>query len=109
MHRIWWACLREQNRILTENFSRAAIKVGFGKYEADRRLKEVYKTQKAIKRVLVERWDAWEDARELAVEDPEVVVTEAGIEYQPLETRRVLEERDWTFTEKLARSRENVS
>jgi large subunit ribosomal protein L47 len=104
MHRLWWSCLREQNRLLTENFSRAAINIGYGKYEANKRIKEVHKTQKAIKRVLVERWDAWEDAKELQKDDPEVISTESGMKYVPMEQpernagrkrRKGGTERDW--------------
>jgi large subunit ribosomal protein L47 len=59
------------------------MKAGFGSLEAQERIQEVHKTQKAIKKVLVERWDAWEDARALALEDPDVQITARGIEYHP--------------------------
>jgi len=57
------------------------IKAGYGSYEASERRREIHKTQKAIKAVLKERWDAWEDARALALEDPDIKVTEFGTEY----------------------------
>jgi large subunit ribosomal protein L47 len=45
--------------------------------------KQVMKTQKAIKFALTERFYAWEDARTLALEDPEIDLSGKGNAYTP--------------------------
>jgi len=72
LHRLWWVCVKERNRIATEEYERLRIKAGYGEYEADKRDREVRKTMRGIKHVLTERWYAWEEARKLAETDPEV-------------------------------------
>jgi len=72
LHRLWWVCIKERNRISTEEYERQRIRAGYGEYEASNRDKEVRRTMRCIKHVLTERWYAWEDARKLAETDPEV-------------------------------------
>ncbi|THY24060.1 MRP-L47-domain-containing protein [Aureobasidium pullulans] len=72
LHKLWWVCVRERNRLSTESYERGKAKAGYGEYEAGAREEEVKHTQKAIKHVLTERWYAWEDARMLAESDSSV-------------------------------------
>lgn len=46
---------------------------------------QVRRTQRAIKQVLTERYYSWEDARKLAVNDPEVDLSGEGPAYTPSE------------------------
>jgi large subunit ribosomal protein L47 len=41
LHVLWWQCLKEQNRIATENITRKLLKAGYGRGEADARSQEV--------------------------------------------------------------------
>ncbi|KAL1835813.1 hypothetical protein VTJ49DRAFT_6034 [Mycothermus thermophilus] len=91
LHRLWWVCVKERNRIATANFERENQKLGFGEAEAKERDKEVLKTMRAIKHVLTERFYLWEDAVELAKKDPEVNLTGEGPAFTP---KDYLEEAD---------------
>ncbi|KAG9615169.1 hypothetical protein KCU69_g24025, partial [Aureobasidium melanogenum] len=72
LHKLWWVCVRERNRLATERYARKKAKPGYGDYESEEREAQVKLTQRAIKHVLTERWYAWEDARMLAESDPSV-------------------------------------
>ncbi|KAG9639224.1 MRP-L47-domain-containing protein, partial [Aureobasidium melanogenum] len=72
LHKLWWVCVRERNRLATERYARKKAKPGYGDYESEERESQVKLTQRAIKHVLTERWYAWEDARMLAESDPSV-------------------------------------
>ncbi|KAI5307201.1 hypothetical protein KEM56_002934 [Ascosphaera pollenicola] len=63
LHALWWVCAKERNRIATSKLERTRLALGFGDHESGERLKEVRKTQKAIKNVLLERMYAWSEAR----------------------------------------------
>ncbi|EYE97569.1 mitochondrial 54S ribosomal protein uL29m [Aspergillus ruber CBS 135680] len=65
LHRLWWVCVKERNRIATSNLERQRVKAGYGEYESEERERVVRVTQKSIKHVLRERWYAWEDAQKL--------------------------------------------
>ncbi|PGH12880.1 54S ribosomal protein L4, mitochondrial [Helicocarpus griseus UAMH5409] len=65
LHKLYWLCVKERNRIATANYERQRLQAGFGEFESDDRDKTVRVTQQCIKHVLRERWNAWEDAREL--------------------------------------------
>ncbi|KAJ6172337.1 54S ribosomal protein L4 mitochondrial Precursor [Penicillium chermesinum] len=65
LHRLWWVCVKERNRIATSNYERARLMAGYGDHEADVRDKAVLTTMRAIKHVLRERWYAWEEAKRL--------------------------------------------
>lgn len=41
MHYLWWECMKERNRLATEQVERARLKPGYGQYEADERLRAV--------------------------------------------------------------------
>lgn len=41
LHRLWWVCCKERNRLATEFQERERVKAGYGKYEAESRDKEV--------------------------------------------------------------------
>lgn len=83
LHALWWVCVKERNRLATEGYERNRLKAGYGDYEADERDKAVKLTMRAIKHTLTERWYNWEDARGLAVEDPEVDMSGEGPAYNP--------------------------
>ncbi|KAJ5112534.1 54S ribosomal protein L4 [Penicillium argentinense] len=65
LHKLWWVCVKERNRIASGNYERMRLKPGYGDHEAQARDKAVQITQKSIKHVLRERWYAWEDATRL--------------------------------------------
>lgn len=86
LHRLWYKCVKEKNRIGTATWGRKRSKIGFGDFESDERKKEVVKTMNGIKHVLTERYYAWEDAVELAKEDPEInLAGKGGSVYTPRE------------------------
>ncbi|MCJ1341351.1 54S ribosomal protein L4 mitochondrial [Bachmanniomyces sp. S44760] len=72
LHSLWWVCVKERNRLATDKYERERLKAGHGDYEAGERDKAVRRTQRAIKHALTERWYAWEDARKVAQNDPDV-------------------------------------
>ncbi|KAI0020564.1 MRP-L47-domain-containing protein [Xylariomycetidae sp. FL0641] len=83
LHSLWWVCLKEKNRLYTlrREFQRSQLDIGDDEMES--RIKEVRKTMKAIKHTLTERWYAWEDARSLAMSDPEVDLKDTQNPYKP--------------------------
>ncbi|KAK3318363.1 mitochondrial 39-S ribosomal protein L47 (MRP-L47)-domain-containing protein [Apodospora peruviana] len=85
LHRLWWVCVKERNRISTAQWERTKSELGFGDAEAKTRDREVRFSMRAIKHVLTERFYAWEDAVKLAEEDPEVDLSGKGTPYTPSE------------------------
>ncbi|PSS02125.1 mitochondrial 39-S ribosomal protein L47 (MRP-L47)-domain-containing protein [Coniella lustricola] len=83
LHRLWWVCCKERNRIATANIERKKGGYGYGEVESRNREVEVRKTQNAIKHTLTERFYAWEDALKLAHDDPEIKFTKDGVRYIP--------------------------
>ncbi|KAJ5105597.1 54S ribosomal protein L4 [Penicillium alfredii] len=65
LHRLWWVCVKERNRIATSDLERRRFKPGFGDHESGERDQAIRITQKSIKHVLRERWYAWEEAKRL--------------------------------------------
>lgn len=84
LHRLWWVCVKERNRLATEAYERKRIEAGYGEYEAEARDKEIKLTMRAIKHTLTERWYAWENARQEAVNDPEVDLSGRGPAFTPV-------------------------
>ncbi|KAI1775254.1 MRP-L47-domain-containing protein [Hypoxylon cercidicola] len=72
LHKLWWVCVKEQNRIATARKEKSRLKLQSGEDEIAERLAEVRRTMKAIKHTLTERFYLWEDARKLAETDPEI-------------------------------------
>ncbi|KAH7189422.1 mitochondrial 39-S ribosomal protein L47 (MRP-L47)-domain-containing protein [Fusarium flagelliforme] len=72
LHALWWVCCKERNMLSTSRAELLRTKVGFGEREIDARDEEVMKTQRAIKHVLTERYYTWQDAVEVATNDPEI-------------------------------------
>ncbi|EON68261.1 hypothetical protein W97_07519 [Coniosporium apollinis CBS 100218] len=72
LHALWWVCAKERNRIKTQTYELLRLQGGYGEYEAEQRDETIRHTQRAIKAVLTERWYAWQDARRVGVNDPEV-------------------------------------
>ncbi|KAI4143662.1 MAG: hypothetical protein LQ340_006921 [Diploschistes diacapsis] len=70
LHCLWWVCVKEKNRILTQEHERERMQAGYGKAEAQERQGTIRKTMRAIKHVLTERWYAYEEARKIAEKDP---------------------------------------
>ncbi|KAI0387508.1 MRP-L47-domain-containing protein [Hypomontagnella monticulosa] len=83
LHKLWWVCIKEQNRIATARKEKARLKLRDGAEEIAERLAEVRKTMKAIKHALTERFYLWEDARKLAETDPEVDLGNTNHPYTP--------------------------
>ncbi|KAI1081739.1 MRP-L47-domain-containing protein [Whalleya microplaca] len=83
LHRLWWVCVKEQNRISTMRKEGTRMKLQDGKDEMNERLQEVRITMKAIKHALTERFYLWEDARRLAEKDPEIDLTSRRNPYTP--------------------------
>ncbi|KAK7956824.1 mitochondrial 54S ribosomal protein uL29m [Apiospora aurea] len=83
LHALWWVCVKERNRIATATRERQRLKLVVGEDESKTRNYEIWKTMKAIKHTLTERYYAWEDARELAEKDPEIDLSGEGNPYTP--------------------------
>lgn len=45
LHRLWWVCAKERNRIATAKNERERLKAGYGEYESDNRENFVSWTQ----------------------------------------------------------------
>lgn len=80
LHRLWWTCTKERNKLATqrseiERVKRAYKTELYGDHEIGIRMKEVEATMKSIRFVLTERYYAWENARAAAMDDPEVDLT----------------------------------
>lgn len=41
LHKLWWVCIKERNRIATSNMERDRLKAGYGEHEAESRDKTV--------------------------------------------------------------------
>jgi hypothetical protein len=41
LHKLWWVCIKERNRIATSNLERDRLKAGYGEHEAGGRDKTV--------------------------------------------------------------------
>ncbi|KXS99598.1 hypothetical protein AC578_2228 [Pseudocercospora eumusae] len=72
LHRLWWTCLKERNRLLTYANERKRVGNMYGPYESRERDNTIKRTMKNIKYVLTERWYSWENARVAAMQDPEI-------------------------------------
>ncbi|KAL8643437.1 MAG: hypothetical protein Q9226_008375 [Calogaya cf. arnoldii] len=72
LHSLWWVCCKERNLLATQAYERERLKAGYGEAELLERDRAVRQTQKAIKHALTERYYAFEEARRVAVADPEV-------------------------------------
>lgn len=85
LHKLWWVCVKERNRIATATYARDKAEIGFGEHEASERDEVVRTTMRAIKHALTERYYAWEDAVEVAKSDPEINLSGDGVAFTPLE------------------------
>ncbi|KAI0489749.1 mitochondrial 39-S ribosomal protein L47 (MRP-L47)-domain-containing protein [Xylaria cf. heliscus] len=96
LHKLWWVCVKEQNRLLTARKERTRLQLVNGISEGAGRLNEVRRTMRAIKHALTERWYLWEDARTLAETDPEI---DLGNVQSPFTPKDYLENETETETE----------
>lgn len=96
LHSLWWVCVRERNVLATEGRERERVEAGYGEAEAVGRELCVRKTQRAIKQVLTERYYSWQEAQQVAQDDPEINLNAVGDQpiYNPMEytEEEVLEE-----------------
>ncbi|KAI1634954.1 mitochondrial 39-S ribosomal protein L47 (MRP-L47)-domain-containing protein [Biscogniauxia mediterranea] len=83
LHKLWWVCVKEQNRIATARKEKSKMRLQTGQEETADRLKEVRKTMKSIKHTLTERFYLWEDARVLAEKDSEIDLGNPEQPYTP--------------------------
>lgn len=83
LHKLWYVCVRERNRIATYRAEHKRLEAGYGARESEARDRTVRLTMKAIKHVLTERVYAWQEARQVAMEDPEVDLSGTGPAYVP--------------------------
>lgn len=83
LHKLWWACVKERNIIETQAAERTRLKPGYGDFEAKERKRTVRWTQRGIKHVLTERYYSWQEAKQLAKDDPEIVISDKGVIYTP--------------------------
>ncbi|KAF2092317.1 MRP-L47-domain-containing protein, partial [Saccharata proteae CBS 121410] len=60
LHKLWWVCVKERNRIATVTHERQRLRAGYGEYEALERDATVHETQKNIRTVLLQRYYAFE-------------------------------------------------
>ncbi|TGJ79098.1 hypothetical protein E0Z10_g9666 [Xylaria hypoxylon] len=83
LHKLWWVCVKEQNRLVTARKEKSRLKLPGGADEGVLRLQEVRRTMRAIKHALTERWYLWEDARKLAEADPEINLSNVRSPFTP--------------------------
>ncbi|KAI0458722.1 mitochondrial 39-S ribosomal protein L47 (MRP-L47)-domain-containing protein [Xylaria acuta] len=83
LHKLWWVCVKEQNRLVTARKERSRLGLANGIDEGAERLAEVRKTMRSIKHALTERWYLWEDARRLAETDPEIDLSNVRSPFTP--------------------------
>ncbi|KAI5868660.1 MRP-L47-domain-containing protein [Durotheca rogersii] len=83
LHKLWWVCVKEQNRIVTAQKEKTRMRLWGGKEETAERLHEVRRTMQSIKHALTERFYLWEDARRLAETDPEIDLNSTDRPYNP--------------------------
>ena len=83
LHALWWVCCKERNRLATANAELERGKMGFGNRELQVRDAAVKKTMRSIKHALTERFYVWEDAVNIARDDPEINMNGEGEAYTP--------------------------
>jgi hypothetical protein len=72
LHQLWWVCAKERNRLATEKIERHRLEAGYGDRETEKRDQTIQETMKAILDTLAERHQAYEEAYELAKNDPDI-------------------------------------
>ncbi|KAF2763004.1 MRP-L47-domain-containing protein [Pseudovirgaria hyperparasitica] len=70
MHKIWWMCVKDLNRMATEEGERLRLNLQFGDKEMRERQIHVRRTMSNIKQVLRERHYSWLEAKELVRQNP---------------------------------------
>ncbi|KIV84656.1 hypothetical protein PV11_00429 [Exophiala sideris] len=55
LHRLYWVCVQEQNRVMTREKERSRVRAGYGRQEHEDRLTVVQGTMKTIREVLADR------------------------------------------------------
>jgi large subunit ribosomal protein L47 len=72
LHQLWWVCVKERNRLATEKIERRRLEAGYGDKETEKRDQTIQETMKAILDTLAERHEAYQEAYELAKNDPDI-------------------------------------
>lgn len=68
LHKLYWVCVKEQNRALTRKKEHSRLEAGYGEAENEERVTEVRKTMETIRIVLVHRQLSYLKARGLISE-----------------------------------------
>ena len=82
LQQLWWVCVKERNRLATEELTRVRHETPDGDTEAKQRDETIQKTMKAIIDTLVERNNAYQEAYELAKNDPSIDLYRPDHQYQ---------------------------
>ncbi|OQV06839.1 hypothetical protein CLAIMM_11357 [Cladophialophora immunda] len=63
LHKLYWVCVKEQNRTLTREKERQRLRAGYGEVESEERVAVVRETMSLIREVLVDRQLSYNQAR----------------------------------------------
>ncbi|KAF2748609.1 hypothetical protein M011DRAFT_399852 [Sporormia fimetaria CBS 119925] len=74
LHYLWWVCVKERNRLATEEIERKRLHVRYGSYEMEKRDETVQETMQAILDTLKERNAAYNEAVQLSKSDEEAEI-----------------------------------
>ncbi|KIX93583.1 uncharacterized protein Z520_10761 [Fonsecaea multimorphosa CBS 102226] len=84
LHKLYWVCVKEQNRTLTREKERQRLRAGYGEVESEERVAVVRETMTLIREVLVDRQLSYNQARILVGQKEVAEILD--------ETRSVLED-----------------
>ncbi|KIW81000.1 hypothetical protein Z517_04023 [Fonsecaea pedrosoi CBS 271.37] len=65
LHKLYWVCVKEQNRTLTREKERQRLRAGYGEVESEERVAVVRETMSLIREVLIDRQLSYNQARTL--------------------------------------------
>ncbi|KAL2443855.1 Large ribosomal subunit protein uL29m [Exophiala dermatitidis] len=70
LHKLYWVCVKEQNRTLTAEKERRRVRAGYGGLESDERVEAIRETMTLIREVLADRQLSYEQAQLLIRQRP---------------------------------------
>lgn len=82
LQQLWWVCVKERNRLDTAKYEFKRNGGGQGRLEMEERDTTVQETMKAILDTLAERKAAYEEAHELARNDPSIDLNRGEHQFQ---------------------------